>query len=100
MIRFGLWARRFGADVGSVGCLELPIEDSVAIAGLGRRKNNPDMQTIPFPFTPENLEYFGNKVEGHGEFWKHLAMEEKRKFEYAPAIPVDAALESAQETGF
>lgn len=91
-------AIRIHADVGSVGCLELPIEDSVAVSGLAKSGNNPQMQTIPFPFTPENLKYFGNKVEGHGEFWKEIAKREAEKFEYAEAVPIDEVLNSATDS--
>ena len=88
---------RIHADVGSLGCLELPIEDSVGITGLAKSGNKPQMQTIPFPFTQENLNYFGSKIEGHGDFWRKIAEEEEKNFSYEKAMPIDEILLSAKE---
>lgn len=84
---------RIHADVGSVGCLELAIEDSVGVTGLTKEGNNPEMQTIPFELTPENLNYFGNKIEGHGDFWLNIAKHESDNFNYKEAVPVNSVLE-------
>ncbi len=83
---------RIHADVGSIGCLELPIEDSTAITGLTRDGARPKMETIPFEFTPENLQYFGNKIEGHGEFWKSIAEHENDNFRFESATPISTLL--------
>lgn len=79
---------RIHADVGSIGCLELPIEDSVGVTGLARNGATPKMQTIPFHFTEQNMEYFTNKIEGHGDFWQSIYEQEKAEYQFADAVPV------------
>lgn len=83
---------RIHSDVGSIGCLELSIEDSTAVTGLTRDGARPKMETIPFEFTPENIEYFGNKIEGHGEFWKSIAEQESDDFQFERATPISTLL--------
>lgn len=53
------------------------------------------METIPFEFTDENIAYFGDKIEGHGEFWKSIYEKEKSEYEFKPATPISSILNGA-----
>lgn len=86
---------RVHADVGSIGCLELPIEDSVGVTGLTRGGAKPKMQTIPFEFTDENIAYLGDKIEGHGDFWRSIFDKENNEYKFKPTTPISSILNQA-----